>query len=146
MNRASNREIQPDWRVVKVDWTSYCDTEALAAKGVESIGIYYVVDANLHVHICSFTPNLEAWPVCTFATYTSNEAAEKDEGESELEIMSTEEACSYFGTEILDRYPHKPLADFVYIPEQEEGETDEAYRMRVAEEAREHFCGNPCGF
>lgn len=132
-----------------MDWTWACEEwceEAHIKSHIKSCGIYYVVDVNLHVHICSFQPNLEAWPMCAYVTFDSEEAADADEGNAELELMNSEgHHCSYFGTEIA-AMPSQPLSKYIHIPEQEPDESDEDWRMRVAEEAREHFAGNPCGF
>lgn len=132
-----------DWRIVKVDWTRYHDADYLASKGIVKIGIYYLIDANRHVHICSFTPNLEAWPMNAYAEFVSDEACEKDEGESEMEIMASEEACSYFDLDILSNR-WEPVT-YAFDP-REEDETREEYYMRCVEDMREYFAGNPNGF
>lgn len=143
----SKKEIKPDYRIVKVDQRSMCDESWLAERHVTACGVFYLIDANLHVHICSLTPSLEAWPMQGFALFDSDEAAEADEGNVEMEMLNSEQdPCSYFGTDILDKCPHKPATDYITIPEQEEGEDDMHYRMRVADEAREHFCGNSVWF
>lgn len=142
-----NAHIPADWRVVKVDWTGYCGETWRKEKKIESVGIFYLIDANLHVHICSFTPNLEAWPLIPFATFTEEH---EDDGETaqevETEMMNSEEGVSYFGTDVLDNCPHKPATDYINIPEQEEDEPHEKYRARVADEVREYLQGNPCWF
>lgn len=145
MNRKAR--VPYDWRLVKVDQKSMCDGPWLQEKQVTACGVFYLIDANTHVHICSFTPNLEAWPMQGFADFATNEAAEKDEGEVEMEMLSAEQdPVSYFGTDILGKCPWKPATDYVNFPEPEEGETDDAYRMRCADELREVLCGNPAWF
>lgn len=139
-----SNQIPSDWRIVKVDQTAFCQDWA-DARQIQALGVYYLVDASLHVYICSLTPALEAWPMIGFAYFVSEEASEKDQGESEMEILNAEEACTYFATDLLS-LPNKPATDYADIPEQEEGETDMNYRIRVADEIREQLCGNPCGF
>jgi hypothetical protein len=136
-----------DWRLVKVDEKSMiCDGTWLQGKHVTACGVFYLIDANTHIHICSITPNLEAWPMQGFADFETDEDAEKDEGEVEMEMLNSADACSYFGTNILDKCPHKPAIDYVDFPEPEEGESDDNYRMRCADELREVLCGNPVWF
>lgn len=147
-----NREVQPDYRIVKVEQSGMCDPTWVKEKGIESCGVFYLVDANLHVHICSFTPNLEAWPLHAYATFHTDEQAEADEGETEFEMMASEEACSYFGTEILNS-PNRPATDYVDIPGPDYFDLDDSdeqgaedYRMAVADYVRERLCGNPVWF
>lgn len=146
MNKLTNKDIPCDWRLVKLDQTSYCGPDWVTKHGIKECGIYALVDASLHIHICSLTPSLEVWPMFGYADFVSYEAAEKDEGMAEMELLNTEEACSYYGTDLFDDSPWRPVTKYVDIPEQEEGETDEDYRRRVADECREHFAGNPVEF
>lgn len=139
-----SNQIPSDWRIVKVDQTAFCEDWA-RARQIQAMGVYYLVDASLHVYICSLVPALEAWPMIGFADFVSPEASEKDQGESEMEILASEDACTYYGTDILAR-SNRPASDYADIPEQEEGETDMNYRIRVADEIREQLCANPCGF
>lgn len=141
----STNEIKPDWRVVKVEQKSMCNAAWIRESEITACGVYYVLDANLHVHICSLTPSLEAWPVQGYTKFASESAWERDGGDAEIEMMSTEELCSYFGTEIL-RQSNRPLSDYIEIPAKEDGESDEDYRARIVEKAREHFAGNPTDF
>jgi hypothetical protein len=136
-------KVKPDWRLVKVDQTQFCDAAWVEKKGLVSIGMIYLVDANLHVYICSLTPALEAWPVQAFATFKSPELAEADEGEAEMDYFASEEACSYFDTGVLK---NSSISAEKYIPEREEDETDVEYRLRIADAVREHLSGNPVDF
>lgn len=139
------RVYPPDWRLVKVDQRWACNKAWVTEKKIESCGVFYLVDANLHVHICSLTPSLEAWAVQGFATFETPEACEADEGETETAMLNAEEsAVSYFDAGLLLRSPHQRMT---YVDtEPEDGETDEAYRARIAEEVREYLCGNPVWF
>jgi hypothetical protein len=136
-------KVTPDWRLVKLEQKHFCDSAWLAEKEITSLGTIYLIDANLHVYICSLTPALEAWPVQSFSDFATPEAADRDEGEAELESLMAEEDCSYFGLDVL-RSPS--ISAEKYIPEREEGETDEEYRIRCADEVREHLAGNPVDF
>lgn len=145
------KQIVPDWRIVKVEQKHCCDPTWIAEKKIETCGVFYLINANLHIHICSFTPSLEAWPLYAYATFETDEAAELDEGETEMELMRSEEPVSYFGTEILAQRPHRPLTDWLDIPAAdyfEIPEPDEAreYDRKIAEYAHEYFCGNPAWF
>lgn len=134
-----------DWRILKCEQKGMCSPDWVAEKQIESCGVFYLVDVNLHIHICSFTPNLEAWPMFSYVTFHSPEAYEADEGNSEIALLEAEEECSYLGTKSA-QWPSQPASRYLNIPAQEEGEEDERYRVRVAEEFREYFCGNPCWF
>lgn len=139
------QEVKPDWRIVKVEQIGMCDKGWVAKTKLTGIGVFYLIDANLHVHICSLTPSLEAWPMQGYATFETDEACEADEGEAEMEALNSEEACSYFDVNILDN-PSRPATKYADIPEQEEGEDDMVYRRRVADEVRECVCGNAIWF
>lgn len=143
-NNRLAKDCTHDWRLVKVDQTAYI-TEHAREKQIEACGVFYLIDASLHVHICSATPALEAWPVQGFATFQTEEASEKDEGETEMEMLNSEEAVTYFDTHVLDKHS-KPATEYIDFPEPEEGETDDAYRMRCADELREYLAGNPAWF
>lgn len=140
-------EVKPDWRIVKCSWKSYCEAAWLAENKIDECGIFYLIDVNLHVHICSLTPNLEAWSLIPYVTFT--EELPDDGGERAFEceqvMMVGEEPVSYFGTEAKD-WKFEPASKYINIPEQEDGEEDEKYRMRVADEVREYLQGNPCWF
>ncbi len=128
---------------MKVEQRWMCDKAWVKEKGIATCGVFYLIDANLHVHICSLTPNLEAWPVQGYATFTSDAASELDEGETEQEMMSSEEGVSYFDLSVL-RNPWQPVS--LHLPEREEDEDRETYDARAAEHLREHLCGNPVWF
>lgn len=132
-----------DWRLVKVDFTRTTGEDWLAEKGIVKIGIYYLIDANRHVHICSLTPSLEAWAMHAWIEYASDEAAEKDQGESEIEFMSSEEPCTYFDRSVLTNRWEPVTFDF--DPREEEENADEYY-LRCVEQLREYLAGNPAGF
>lgn len=137
-------KVQPDWRIVKVEQSGYVDKKYLEDRGVTKCGVYYLVDFNLHVHICSFTPNLEAWAMQGYADFVDDEAAERDEGEMEMEMINSEESdVSYFGTEMED-YPNISAAN--YLPDRDEDESDEEYQKRIPDAVREYLAGNPVGF
>jgi hypothetical protein len=142
--RAQRNERVPfAWRVVKVDWTSHCGEDWRAEAGIDRVYVYYLYDANRHVHICSFTPSQECFPVAYEVTFTSDEAREADEGESELELQQAEDPCSYFDVRDVERMPSRPVP---WAPDREPDEDAEAYYERACEEFREHFAGNPPHF
>ena len=136
-------KIQPDWRIVKVDQTHFVGEEYRKLHGIERCGTYYLIDANLHIYICSLTPCHEAFPMNGFVDYVSFEASEADEGIAEIELMETEELCTYFDTNIL-RNPSESAAN--YLPDREDEETEEEYQKRIPDEVREYLAGNPVGF
>ena len=133
-------EIKPDWRLVRVEQTQHCNAEYLEKKGITAVGMIYLADANLHVHICSLTPCLEAWPVQSFVDFKSFELAELDEGEAEIEMFR--DAVSYFDLDVLKN----SISAANYAPAREDDETFDAYRMRAADEVRDHLAGNPIDF
>lgn len=141
----AQRTVPADWRIIKCEQKGMCNAAWIAEKQVTSCGVYYLVDVNLHIYICSLTPALEAWPVCSYAEFATEEASHADEGETEMEMLNSEEGCSYLDTGAKD-WPNEPASKYLDIPEQEDGETDEKYRYRVSEEVREHLAGNPCSF
>lgn len=145
MRMKSNPAVKPDWRIVKVGQKSMCNKAWVAEKQIETCGVYYLIDANLHVHICSITPCLEAWPMVGFATFATDEASEADEGEVELAMLNADDPVSYYDLSVL-RNPSEPASRFINIPDREEDEEDEKYRARVADEVREYLSGNPCSF
>jgi hypothetical protein len=144
-NNRLAKDSTHDWRFVKVDQTQFCGEEWVRAAQIESCGVFYLIDANLHVHICSLTPSLEAWPMQGFATFKTEEAAEKDEGNAEMEMLNSEEPATYFDLRVLEG-PSQPATKYIDFPEPEEGETDQDYRMRCADEARKVLQGNPVWF
>ena len=113
--RQRNEKVPFDWRIVKCNQTDYCGAEWLAEHHVKECGVYYLFDANRHVHICSFTPSAELWPMNAYAipvddielTDEQNEAI----GEVELEIMNSEEACSYTDMRDAVRWPHEKVTN-----------------------------------
>jgi hypothetical protein len=139
--RERNERVPFDWRIAKVDQRRYCDEAWLAEAEIETCGVYYLYDANRHVHICSFTPSQELWPVASFATFASEQAAEADEGDAEQEMLSSEEPCCYMDVSDVSRLPSQPAGNLA--PEREPGEDCEAYYTRAVEEMTEHLRGNP---
>jgi hypothetical protein len=136
------KEVQPDWRLVRVEQTQHCDPAYLKKKGIVTVGMIYLIDANLHVHICSLTPCLEAWPVQSFVDFKSLELAELDEGEAEFELFRNDDAVSYFDLGVLKN----SISAANYAPEREPDEEFDAYRMRAADKVRDHLAGNPICF
>lgn len=142
----SKAEVKPDWRVVKISMKRYCDEAWIAKEKIDECGIFALVDANLHVHICSFTPSLEVWGLIGYVTFTEGR---DEEGEKAFEIeqeMLRDSDVEYYGTDLLDKCKHVPATKYVDIPEQEEDEPHDKYRMRVADHVREYLQGNPCWF
>lgn len=135
-------EVQPDWRLVRVEQTQHCNAEWIEKKGITALGMIYLADANLRVHICSFTPSLEAWPVQSFVDFKSLELAKLDEGEAEIEVFRDEEPVSYFDLHVLKN----SISAANYAPARDDDETFDAYRMRAADEVRDHLAGNPICF
>jgi hypothetical protein len=135
-------EIKPDWRLVRVEYTEHCNAEWIKKKGITALGMIYLADANLHVHICSLTPCLEAWPVQSFVDFKSFEFAELDGGEAEIEVFRDEEPVSYFDLTVLKN----SISASNYAPTRDDDETFDDYRMRAADEVRDHLAGNPIDF
>lgn len=136
------KEVQPDWRLVRVEQTQHCNAEYLEKKGIAAVGMIYLIDANLHCHICSLTPSLEAWPVQSFVDFKSFELAELDEGEAEIEVFRDEELVSYFDLNVLKN----SVSAENYAPAREDDETFDDYRLRAADAVRDHLAGNPIDF
>lgn len=141
-------KVTPDYRIVKVSFKRYCDAKWIADNKIDECGVFYLVDANLHVHICSLTPNLEAWAMIPYVTFTEELPDDGGERITECEGEMTRdlEPVDYYGTDLLNNAKHKPLADFMTLPEPEDHEASDHYRRRVADEVREHLQGNPCWF
>jgi hypothetical protein len=135
--------IPPDWRLVWDDQAWALDAGYVKERGIEAAGVIYLVDLNLHVHICSFTPNLEAWPVQPWATFKTLDHAALDGGETEQELMSTEETVAYVGTDFPSKRRTEAADRYVSLPGREEYETDEEYRRACAETVLEYLNGNP---
>jgi hypothetical protein len=143
---ARNERVPFNWRLVKVEQSSMCDASWLAENKVKECGVFYLYDANRHVHICSFTPNYECWPVAAYAIGTSDDLSEEERealANVEMEVMASEEACAYFDVSDVDRMPGQPVT---IAPDREEGEDAETYYKRAVEEMREQFQGNPPWF
>jgi len=145
MNLAET-EIPFDWQIVKVDQTSMCGADWLAENNVAACGVFYVYDANRHVHICSFTPSQECFPVASYATPTKSDLTEKESealSEVETEILNSEEPVCYMDVSAVARLPHKSVGK---VSEREEDEDRETYYDRVCEELREYYAGIPPWF
>ena len=138
--RAQRNERVPfAWRVVKVDWTRHCE-DWCAAEKIKAVFVYYLYDANRHVHICSFTPSQECFPIAAEVEFETEEARDADEGEAEMDLLNGEEPCSYFDVSDVSRMPSRAVT---CAPDGEDGEDSEAYYTRACEEMREYFQGNP---
>jgi hypothetical protein len=135
-------KVQPDWRIVKVNQTSMVGEEYRKTRRIKECGMYYLVDANLHVYICSLTPSIEAFAMHAYVEYEDFEAHEADDGQAELDLMD-EEDVSYFDTGIL-RNTHVSAAN--YLPDREDEETEAEYQKRIPDAVREYLAGNPVCF
>lgn len=145
--------IKPDWRILKDNQVEYYDESYAAQHKIETAGIYYIVDVNRHVHLCEFAPSIELWPALPFVSFTEDPPEDSEiASDIELEIMSSEDICTYIHASDFAKYPSEPLSDYFDMPERdfedypdtEEG--DEAYRRHCIESAQEYLMGNPCGF
>lgn len=141
--RERNERVPFDWKLVKVDQSRYCDAEWLAKKGVASCGVFYLYDANRHVHICSFQATYELHPVAGWAVPVKDGDLTEEESEAlfdvEQEMLNTEESVTYMDVSPVDRMPSEAVKG---VPEREEGEDGEAYYLRACEELREYYAGN----
>ncbi len=138
-----NERVPFDWKLVKVDQTSMCNAAWLAEKGVKACGVFYLFDANRHVHICSFQATYELTPVASYAEPVKGlDLTEKESealGDVEQEVLNTEEACCYMDVSQVDRLPQQAVGG---VPDREEDEDSEAYYLRACEELREYYQGN----
>jgi hypothetical protein len=85
------KNVEPNWILVKVDQTNIVGEEYRRSHGIVRCGVYYLLNANRHVYICSLTPCIEAFAMHAFVEYENFEAHEADGGEAEIELMEEEE-------------------------------------------------------
>jgi len=131
-----------DWRLLKVSQNlSHFDSEYVKSKQVKACWIYYLVDFNTNVYICSLTPTKELWAMFAEVEFENDEAQEKDEGEFELELMRSEHV-DYHDCKVVDN-PNILASTYMEIPEKEDKESSSDYNFRVADESREVLAGNP---
>lgn len=114
-------KVKPDWQLLKVDYTWACNKEFLDKLGVEKCGTIYLVDANLRVHICSLTPNIEAWAVQAFIEYRDDVDTDNIDFDDEFELSSglTDEVVSYLDTKDLDKHSFAPASKYISIDPEE---------------------------
>lgn len=142
--RAERNERVPfDWQLVKVDQTAMCAGPWLKKNKIKTCGVFYLFDRNRHVHICSFQPTYELFPVAGYAESTFRRELTEKESEArfdfEQEMLNTENACEYMDVSQVDKLPRQPV---ICAPEREPGEDCETYYLRACEEMREYFQGN----
>lgn len=131
-----------DWRLLKVSQNlSHFDSEYVKSKQVKACWIYYLVDFNTNVYICSLTPTKELWAMFAEVEFENDEAQEKDDGEFELELMRSEHV-DYHDCKVVDN-PNILASTYMEIPEKEENESSLDYNFRVANESLEVLAGNP---
>ena len=134
-----------DWRLLKVSQNlSHFDSEYVKSKQVKACWIYYLVDFNTNVYICSLTPTKELWAMFAEVEFENDEAQEKDEGEFELELMHGENV-DYHDCKVMDN-PNILASTYMEIPEKEDKESSSDYNLRVADESREVLASNPQHF
>jgi len=131
-----------DWRLLKVSQNlSHFDSAYVKSKQVKACWIYYLVDVNTNVYICSLTPTKELWAMFAEVEFENDEAQEKDDGEFELELMRGEDV-DYYDSGIVNN-PNILASTYMEIPEKEENESSLDYNFRVANESLEVLAGNP---
>jgi hypothetical protein len=131
-----------DWRLLKVSQNlSHFDSEYVKSKQVKACWIYYLVDFNTNIHICSLTPVKELWAMFAEVEFENDEAQEKDASDFELELMRGEHV-DYHDCKVVDN-PNILASKYMEIPEKEENESSLDYNFRVADESREVLAGNP---
>jgi len=141
------RTIPVAFRLVKLDFKPYCDPKWIAENKVETCGVFYLYDANRHVHICSLTPSYELWAVAPYMTFSPDVDSDTfdPDGEKASEIEQTMmevEYVDYFDVSSIDKLPGRAVEG----PEREEDEDGETYYKRAIEELREQYAGNPPWF
>ncbi len=144
--RAHNEKVPFDWQIVKVEQLHMVGDQWRAKKKIATCGVFYLYDANRDVHICSFTPSAELWPVAGYATFTSQEAGNADEGETENEMLQSEESVVYMDRPDVERLPRQPASEYVDPPTREDDEDCETYYKRAIEKMSEYLQGNPPWF
>jgi hypothetical protein len=147
--RRRNERVPFDWQIVKVEQTGMCDEGWIAESKIKTCGVFYLFDRNRHVHICSFEPLYECFPICGYAESTiplgvMTDKESEELGDFELEMLNSEEnACAYMGVPETDRMPRQP----VHCALKREPEEDcETYYNRAVEEMLEDLRGNPPWF
>jgi hypothetical protein len=148
--RRRNEKVPFDWRIVKVEQKAMCAEEWVKENHIATCGVFYLYDANRHVHICSFEPTYELHAICGYATSTLSLRRDLTDEESnalnevELEMLTSEEHdVSYMDVPEINRMPQQKMA---WAPEREPGEDCETYYLRAVEEFREELQGNPPWF
>jgi len=145
---ARNERVPFDWQIVKVEQSSMCDAAWLAENKIKACGVFYLYDANRHVHICSFQPTYELHAICGYAeSAIAGDMTEEESNalnEFELEMLASEEhPVEYMDPGQVDHMPRQPAT---CAPEREAGEDCETYYHRACEEMREYLQGNPPWF
>lgn len=118
-----NNKVRTDFRLVALDTTEYWSDEIKTAAG--RIIEVFVVNANLHTHICSLSPSLWLDPV---DFWTKNDI--DDDVWSDIQQWASD--GDYYGLDVLNNPNVKMGSDNFYHPK-----SDELYQERV-EEILEH--------
>lgn len=135
-------ELPHDWRLLKVSQDlSHFNKDYVKSKQVKACWIYYLVDFNTNVYICSLTPTKEMWAMFAEVEFENDEAQEKDDGEFELELMRGEDV-DYYDSNIVSN-SNILASKYMEIPKKEENESSSDYNFRVADESREVLASNP---
>jgi hypothetical protein len=135
-------ELPHDWRLLKVSQDlSRFNKDYVKSKQVKTCWIYYLVDFNTNVYICSLTPTKELWAMFAEVEFENDEAQEKDDGEFELELMRGEDV-DYYDSNIVSN-SNILASKYMEIPKKEENESSSDYNFRVADESREVLASNP---
>ena len=142
--KARNEKVPIAWRLVKVEQASLCGEEWIRENKIKACGFFYLYDANRHVHICSFTPSYELFPIEPYVLFTEEVSDEHSDKIEDDWRNSDEPAVSYMDVSDVDRLLSQPIG--WDLEPREEGEDSEAYYQRAAEEIREHYQGNPPWF
>jgi len=148
MNTATAMKIiVPDWRLVKLDDTHFCDENWRREVKLKACGVFYLYDRNRHVHCCELTPSYELHAVATWNEFECEDPTCFDECNPErvreavddvLRDAMYEQSVIYVWTFQL-RAPEQIIA---HPPEREADEDEEAFYDRAVEELREYYQGN----
>lgn len=100
-----NPEIKPDYWLVKLDEREYW-REDIQSATTEIYGIY-LVDRNLHVHICSATPSAELWFIANDPVWLESLSEEKRDELDDAVRSAYDEPVSYTDARDIDRHIEK---------------------------------------
>jgi hypothetical protein len=89
-------EVKPEIWLVAIEDTDFLSENARAQIG--RLWGLYIVDASMHIHICSLTPSLALWHV---GMVTGNEITEDLES-LKADLLASYEIMDYWGRSVLN--------------------------------------------